>query len=677
MQQLCPTRFLALAALVLCPAVLCSALAAQVERKIRSGAETGTRRPNVIVILADDLGCGDMSLYDGWVPTPRIDALAKQGVRFTDFHSNSSVCSPTRVAFLTGRYQQRIGIVDVIVGHRDKDGLEPDQVTIPSLMKKAGYRTACFGKWHCGTSPRHNPTRHGFDEFIGFLIGGSDYHRHRHWMNGTKREEQKGYTTHVITDRSVDFIRRNHDRPFFLYVSHAAVHNPYQTPADTPDKRPKKRQRGRKVTRPKYKVMLEELDKGVGKILDTLREFELEEDTLVFFFSDNGDVRMSPRARPYRGGKFSNYEGGHRVPAVARWPGRIPAGWTSNALAVGMDLLPTIVEFAGLSLPEEHKLDGMSLAPHLLRKEALPSRKVFFGYEPKLGTAMRDGDWKMQTKGDVVELYDLSADIKESKNLASEHPARAAAMKAAIEAWKSEVAPKERDSTREARRDAKRAQALRTKKRRGVVRGLDGKPVPGARVEAWFRPCVNLEPLGFEHSVVTTSGPRGKFELELREGYSYSVVATWKTSSGESRCTELLDRVTPGTLLSLKESKRPVGRTRMRIDAHPEAAATFTEPRFRILARGANPRTLAQGRFDFGAELFVDIPYAGHRGVLAVELYSREELKCSFAHFVAKGRELAKKLERPRTWKFCVLDSTGKPVAGARIAPTFDYANDQ
>ncbi len=192
------------------------------------------RRPNVIIILADDLGCGDMSLYDGWIKTPRIDQMAREGVRFTDFHSNSSVCSPTRTAFLTGRYQQRVGIVDVIVGTRDKNGLEPSEVTISGLMKNAGYKTAIFGKWHCGTDLRHNPTNHGFDEFVGFLIGGSDYHRHRNWMNGTKVEEQKGYTTHIITERSVDFIERNKDNPFFLYVSHAAVHNPYQTPADTP-----------------------------------------------------------------------------------------------------------------------------------------------------------------------------------------------------------------------------------------------------------------------------------------------------------------------------------------------------------------------------------------------------------------------------------------------------------
>jgi len=404
--------------------------------------ELTDRRPNAIVILADDLGCGDMSLYDGWIKTPRIDQMAREGVKFTDFHSNSSVCSPTRIAFMTGRYQQRVGIVDVIVGRRDKNGLEPSEVTVSGLMKNAGYKTAIFGKWHCGTDLRHNPTNHGFDEFVGFLTGAGDYHKHGNWMDSTEIKEQKGYSTHIITERAVDFIIRNKDAPFFLYVSHAAVHNPYQTPADTPENRPKVKQRGREHTRHKYKIMLEELDKGVGRILDTLREYSLEENTFVFFFSDNGSVNIGANVRPYRGGKFSNYEGGHRVPAVARWPGRIKAGWTSDELTVGTDLLPTVMDIAGVDMPRQRKFDGISIKDHLLNQADVPDRCVFFGYEPKLGTAMRDGNWKMQTKGDVVELYDLSKDIKETTNVADRYRRRTAEMKAAIEKWKLEVTPK-------------------------------------------------------------------------------------------------------------------------------------------------------------------------------------------------------------------------------------------
>jgi len=342
---------------------------------------------------------------------------------------------------MTGRYQQRVGIVDVIVGNRDKDGLEPTETTISGLMKKAGYRTAIFGKWHCGTDLRHNPTNHGFDEFIGFLSGASDYHRHQGWMNGTEVKDQPGYTTHVLTDLSVDFIKRHRDQPFFLYISHAAVHNPYQTPADTPDNRPKQRERGREHARPKYAVMLHELDKSVGRILDTLKELELDDHTFVFFFSDNGSVRMGTNERPFRGGKFSNYEGGHRIPAVAWWPGRIKEGWVSDELLTGMDLLPTVMDIAGVDIANERKFDGSSMKDHLLNQADFPDREIFFGYEPKLGTAMRYKHWKMQTRGDEVELYDLSSDIKETTNIAADHPDRVKQMTEAIARWKAEVAP--------------------------------------------------------------------------------------------------------------------------------------------------------------------------------------------------------------------------------------------
>ncbi len=263
---------------------------------------------------------------------------------------------------------------------------------------------------------------------------------------GTEVKDQKGYSTHIITDRSVDFIKRNKDNPFFLYVSHAAVHNPYQTPEDTPENRPKVKKRGRQHARPKYKVMLEELDKGVGEILDTLKELELEEHTFVFFFSDNGSVRMGTNERPFRGGKFSNYEGGHRVPAVARWPGRIKPGWVSVELTAGMDVLPTVMDIAGVDVSKERKFDGTSMKDHLFTQADFPDRQVFFGYEPKLGTAMRYQNWKMQTKAEVVELYDLSKDIKETTNVADQYPRRANEMKTAIEAWKVDVAPEKLQS---------------------------------------------------------------------------------------------------------------------------------------------------------------------------------------------------------------------------------------
>lgn len=401
-------------------------------------------RPNVIVILADDLGYGDTSLFDGWVKTPQIERLASEGLTFTDFHTNSSVCSPTRAAFLTGRYQQRVGIIDVIARHLDTPGLEATELTIPRLMKQNGYRTALFGKWHLGTEPRYNPIHHGFDRFVGYLNGAADYHNHGDWYDGLERTDIKGYTTHLITDHAVDFIRENKTKPFFLYVSHEAVHLPFQTPVDTVVTRSKKKLTSKEMwdpkrIRPKYKIMLEEMDKGIGQILDTVRSEGMAQNTLIFFFSDNGAIGAGGSNEPFRGGKFSNYEGGHRVPAVAWWPGKITPGTTTSATTMTMDLLPTIMDFTAITVPETRRLDGTSMAELILNKADFPDRELFWGYEPKLGTAMRDGDWKLQTKGDVVELYDLSQDIKETTNVKDKFPKRTAAMKAAIEKWKREV----------------------------------------------------------------------------------------------------------------------------------------------------------------------------------------------------------------------------------------------
>lgn len=413
--------------------------AASPNHKLLSAEE----RPNIIVIMADDLGCCDMQLYGGWIETPRLKQLASQGTLFTDFHTNSSVCSPTRAAFLTGRYQQRVGIVDVIVGSREPEsGIPPSVPTLSRVFKDNGYATGLFGKWHCGYQDEYNPLHHGFDEFVGFLNGATDYHKHGAWRVGLEKTDVPGYSTHVITDRSVDFIEKNQERPFFLYVSHAAVHNPYQTAEDTPDKRIKGENPNRinDANRARYKWMLEELDRGVGRILDTLDDLKLQEKTFVLFLSDNGAVGMSPKEyRMFRGGKFSHYEGGHRVPAVARWPGRISANTKSNELIVGFDLFPTLAEIAGISDNIPNNLDGISVKSHLLDQTELPARDIFFGYEPKLGTAMRRGNWKMIVKEDDVQLFDLEKDPKETTNVCELQPAIAQSMEDAIEKFKSEV----------------------------------------------------------------------------------------------------------------------------------------------------------------------------------------------------------------------------------------------
>jgi arylsulfatase A-like enzyme len=370
--------------------------------------------------------------------------MAKEGMTFTDFHSNSSVCSPTRVAFLTGRYQQRLGIVDVIVGKNESDtGIPPATPTLARVFQESGYATALFGKWHCGYEPKFNPRHLGFDEFVGFLHGGGGYHNPNFWFHGLQPLPLQGYSTDLLTDRSLDFIRRYQDKPFFLYVATQAVHNPYQTLADTPDKRePGWNQNAvNDVNRPRYKKIVEDLDQSVGLILDTVRELGLAENTIVFFWSDNGDVQMSPTERPYRGSKFSHYEGGHRVPAVAWWPGKIKSGTKSEALLAGFDLFPTLTDLAGISKENPTNLDGISAKDHLLYQKPIATRDLFFGYEPKLGTAMRHGNWKMIIKGDDLQLYDLKNDLKETANVAEQHPQIADRMRRAIEQFKQTVIP--------------------------------------------------------------------------------------------------------------------------------------------------------------------------------------------------------------------------------------------
>jgi arylsulfatase A-like enzyme len=364
---------------------------------------------------------------------------------FTDFHSNSSVCSPTRTAFLTGRYQQRFDIVDVIVGKNEPDtGIPAATPTIARVFQQSGYATALFGKWHCGYEPKFNPLNLGFDEFVGFLHGGGGYHSPTFWRDGLQPLSLKGYSTDIITDRSLDFIRRHQDNPFFLYVAHQAVHNPYQTRNDSPEMRePGWNQNAvNDVNRPRYKKIVEDLDQSVGRILDTVSELGLSHDTLVFFWSDNGDVRMSPtELRPYRGGKFSHFEGGHRVPAVAWWPGKIKADTKSDALLAGFDLFPTLTDLAGISKDNPANLDGINAKDHILQQNPIPNRDLFFGYEPKLGTAMRRDHWKMIIKGDDLQLYNLKNDLKETTDVAAQNPEIVDPMRLAIKKFNQTVIP--------------------------------------------------------------------------------------------------------------------------------------------------------------------------------------------------------------------------------------------
>lgn len=387
-------------------------------------------KPNIVLIVADDMGYGDCSCYGGRAfATPHIDALAAQGLRFTDFHSNGAVCSPTRAALLTGRYQQRSGIEKVIsaANHRDI-GLPLDETTFAEALQAGGYATALFGKWHLGYAPRFNPTRRGFDRFRGFVSGNIDYHSHidqagyEDWWADAGLTPEDGYTTDLVTAHGVRFIEENRAHPFCLYLAHECPHYPYQGPDDTAyrtpgDPGPAHGPRPDKAQA--YKEMMQSMDAGIGRVVETLDRLGLSENTLVFFFSDNGPVPPGS-AGPLRGGKGTLFEGGHRVPAIARWPGVIEAAGETAAPCMGMDLLPTFLAAAEINPPAGLQLDGADLMP-LLRGDPPPERALFWRYDTQ--KAVRAGEWKLLCENPEApaQLFNLRDDLGERHDRAAEH----------------------------------------------------------------------------------------------------------------------------------------------------------------------------------------------------------------------------------------------------------------
>jgi len=325
------------------------------------------RAPNIVVIVVDDLGYGDLGAYGGTdIPTPNIDALAAGGIRFTDAYVTGPYCSPTRAGLLTGRYPQRFGHefnIGVTPAHRDV-GLPLDQTTMADRLKAAGYRTALIGKWHLGAAPPFFPTRRGFDEFFGFLTGAHSYVGPTAQINpiydGSEIVRAIPYLTDTLASRAVEFIHRNRSQPFFLYLAFNAPHVPLQATE-------KYRARVSQIADPErrtYAAMLSALDDGIGRTLEALRAEQLEGETLIFFFSDNGgplgDDWNGASNRPLRGDKSTTWEGGIRVPFVIRWKGRLPAGRTEARPIIQLDVLPTVLAAAGVAGPPDGHLDGVS-----------------------------------------------------------------------------------------------------------------------------------------------------------------------------------------------------------------------------------------------------------------------------------------------------------------------------
>lgn len=428
--------------------------------------------PNFIIVMVDDMGWGDAGCFGGSLyPTPHLDGMAKGGMRWTDFHSSGCVCSPTRAGLLTGRYQQRAGIPGVVYASFAKNrhhGLQHVEITLPELLREAGYQTAMFGKWHLGYEKQYNPVTHGFDTFIGYVSGNVDFHAHIDgagvfdWWKGQQAHPEAGYTTHLITQHTCDYLRQaaEKDRPFFVYVAHEAPHDPYQAPEDRPVRRlgsgkPIWNHRDPQHAAKAYARMIEEMDQGLGDIFRTLEQLKTDRQTMVVFLSDNGATGPGSCGGLY-GMKGTLWEGGHRVPAVFHWPGVIPAGSTNGSLASSIDLLPTLLDLAGIQPPQGHLLDGVSLADQLRTGTEKTDRSMFWQYGQAL--AMREADWKLVIAGgkpivdraglrphinwkspadgrEKLALFDLSADLAESTNLAAQHPDRVAAMKAELLAW--------------------------------------------------------------------------------------------------------------------------------------------------------------------------------------------------------------------------------------------------
>lgn len=405
-------------------------------------------RPNIVFIMADDLGYGDLGCYGSeTIRTPNIDALARGGLTFTDYHSNCPVCSPTRAALLTGRYQQRCGIEGVIFanGPTRQTGMALEETTFAEVLKGHGYATGIFGKWHLGYNVEFNPARQGFDEFRGYVSGNVDYHSHidgagfDDWWKNLEKVPEDGYTTDLITKHGVDFIERHKSQPFCLYLPHESVHSPFQGRNDPPVRLPGGKKgrslKGQEVSRA-YKEMIEVMDEGIGRIVDTVKKLGLERKTFIFFCSDNGATKQGSNG-PLSGFKSSLWEGGHRVPAIAYWPGRIKAGATTEQTVLGMDLFATMASIAGAKLPASLKLDGVDLTSLLIENRKLSERTLFWRYRKE--RAARKGPWKLLVRDNKTMLFNLDQDLAEKNDLSRAKPEILKILEDELAAWEREV----------------------------------------------------------------------------------------------------------------------------------------------------------------------------------------------------------------------------------------------
>src|SRR4051812_40811414 len=395
--------------------------------------QTVLRRPNIVFIMADDLGYADVACYGRPdLSTPNIDRLAAKGVRFLQAYANSAVCSATRTALITGRYQYRLplGLEEPLA---DSDvGLPPEHPTLPSLVKRAAYGTTLIGKWHLGRLPRFGPLQSGYDHFYGFRGGGLDYYRHTDpnqkddlWDDDVQ-VHQVGYLTDLLGSRAVDVINgyAKSGRPFLMSLHFNAPHSPWEAPGDEAESE-RIREKGTLMdwdggTQKTYQRMIEDMDRQIGRVLEALDANGLTENTIVLFTSDNGGERFAD-TWPFTGRKTELLEGGLRIPAIVSWPARIPQGRTTDQVAITMDWMPTLLAAAGAVPDPAFPSDGTNLLPVLTQNAAPVERKLFWRYKANAQRATRDGDYKYLKVLDNTFLFNVVEDPMERANLKERH----------------------------------------------------------------------------------------------------------------------------------------------------------------------------------------------------------------------------------------------------------------
>lgn len=406
-------------------------------------------RPSFVFILADDLGYADLGCYDGRSGcSPVLDRMAAAGLRFTDGYANSSVCSPTRFALATGRWQHRLrGGADEPISSRSRGsevlGLPASHPTLASLLRDAGYATALVGKWHLGYPPHFHPLKSGYQEFFGSLSGGYDYFTHRDTAGvhdlweGEQEVERDGYMTDLITQRAVEVVRRA-KAPFLLSLHYNAPHWPWETRADQAEARRIGKlwhtDGGSVAT---YRKMIHHMDEGIGQVLAALPD---PGNTLVVFTSDNGGERYSD-TWPLLGRKMDLLEGGIRVPYLVRWPAQVKPGGVTAQHAITMDWVATFLEVAGVAPHADYPLDGLSLVPVLKDPRASFARDLFWRMKHRAQRAARSGDWKYFASEDGEFLFNLAVDARERANYAKREPRRLEALRAKYEAWEKSIPP--------------------------------------------------------------------------------------------------------------------------------------------------------------------------------------------------------------------------------------------